>query len=152
MLVRRLILFHSVTRVTVWNRDNRHKLEHRKVPLSIRKHFFHCEHWHRLPREIVEFPLLKIFKRCLDMVLALGGPAWAGQLYKMSSRRPFQPQPFCDFCVSVILCSTWQRLNSDPKCLQNISGHCEYIRRMSLLSGGFQQVSFSTTNPLLNIF
>lgn len=28
---------------------------------------------------------------------ALGGPAWAGGLEKMTSRGPFQPQPSCDY-------------------------------------------------------
>ena len=53
-------------------RGNRHKLKHRKLPLSIRKHFFIVrvtKHWHRLPREVVASPSLEIFKSYLDMVL-----------------------------------------------------------------------------------
>ena len=54
-------------------RGNGHKLKHRRVPLNIMKHiFFYCEdaeHWHRLPREVVESPSSEIFKCCLDMVL-----------------------------------------------------------------------------------
>lgn len=40
--------------------------------LKIRKHFFTAqvmEHWHRLSRETVVIPYLKIFKTCLDTVL-----------------------------------------------------------------------------------
>ena len=53
-------------------RGNRHKLKHWTFPLNIRKHFFTVrvtEHWHRLPREVVESPSLAILKGCLDMVL-----------------------------------------------------------------------------------
>ena len=49
-----------------------HKLKHRRVPLNIRKHFFTMrvtEHWHRLPREVVESLSLEIFKSHLDTVL-----------------------------------------------------------------------------------
>ncbi|KFQ83609.1 hypothetical protein N337_12771, partial [Phoenicopterus ruber ruber] len=51
---------------------NGHQVKHRRFPLNIRKHFFTVmvtEHWHRLPREVVESPSLEIFKSCLDMVL-----------------------------------------------------------------------------------
>ena len=49
-----------------------HKLKHRRFPLNIRKHFFTVmvtEHWHRLPREIVESPSSEILKSHLDTVL-----------------------------------------------------------------------------------
>ena len=45
-------------------RENGHKLEHRKFNLNLRKDFFtsrFTEHWHRLPREVVESPSLEIF-------------------------------------------------------------------------------------------
>ncbi|KFQ00989.1 hypothetical protein N330_03942, partial [Leptosomus discolor] len=51
---------------------NRHKLEHRKLHLNIRKTFFTlrvAEHWNRPPREVVESPSLEIFKAGLDAVL-----------------------------------------------------------------------------------
>ena len=56
-------------------RGNGHKLKHRRFPLTIRKHFFTVrvtKHWHRLPRGVVEYPSLEIFKRHLDMVLGNG--------------------------------------------------------------------------------
>ena len=53
-------------------RGNGHKLKHRKLQLNTRKNFFTLrvmEHWHRLPREVVESPSLEIFKTHLDKVL-----------------------------------------------------------------------------------
>ena len=56
-------------------RGNGHKWKHSRLPLNIRKHFFTVrvtEHWHRLPREVVESPSLLIFKSHQDMVLDNG--------------------------------------------------------------------------------
>jgi len=53
-------------------RGKGHKLKHRRFALNIGKHFFTVrvsEHWHRLPREVVESPHLEIWKSHLDMVL-----------------------------------------------------------------------------------
>ncbi|KGL76403.1 hypothetical protein N309_08215, partial [Tinamus guttatus] len=50
---------------------NGYKLKHRKFHLCIGKNFFTLrmtEHWHRLPREVVEAPL-QIFKTRLDATL-----------------------------------------------------------------------------------
>jgi len=50
-------------------RGNRHNLKHKKFQLN----FFTLrvtEHWNRLPREVVEFPSLEIFKTHLDAVLS----------------------------------------------------------------------------------
>ncbi|KAK4833011.1 LOW QUALITY PROTEIN: hypothetical protein QYF61_027113 [Mycteria americana] len=53
-------------------RGHGHKLAHRRFPLNIRKHVFTVrvtEHWHRLPRGVVESPSLEILKSHLDMVM-----------------------------------------------------------------------------------
>ena len=53
-------------------RDNRHKLENRKVNLNMRNNFFTLgvtEHRNRLPGEVVDSPSLEIFKTHLDVFL-----------------------------------------------------------------------------------
>ena len=53
-------------------RGNRHKLEHGKFHMNIRKKFFTLrmtEHWSKLPREVVESPSLEIFKTQQDIFL-----------------------------------------------------------------------------------
>ncbi|GAB0181284.1 hypothetical protein GRJ2_000593700 [Grus japonensis] len=53
-------------------RDNRHKLEHRKFHLNMRKSIFTLrvtKHWNRLPRDVVESPSLERFKTHLDAIL-----------------------------------------------------------------------------------
>jgi len=53
-------------------RGNGHELKHKKFYLNMRKNFFALrvtEHWHRLPREVVESPSLQLFKTHLDKVL-----------------------------------------------------------------------------------
>ena len=95
-------------------RDNGHRLKHRRFALNIREHLFTVrvtEHWNRLPREAVESPSLNILKswwhdRHDSWQLTLGGPAWAGGLDKMTSRRAFQSQPFCDPVIIFLLCTS----------------------------------------------
>ncbi|KFV73885.1 hypothetical protein N308_09589, partial [Struthio camelus australis] len=51
---------------------NGHKLNHRWFHLNPRRNFFAVRvtgHWKRLPREVVESPLLEIFKTRLDVIL-----------------------------------------------------------------------------------
>ncbi|GAB0187115.1 hypothetical protein GRJ2_001176800 [Grus japonensis] len=53
-------------------KGNRHKLEHRKFHLNMRKNILTLgvtELWNRLPREIVESPSPEIFKTHLDTIL-----------------------------------------------------------------------------------
>jgi len=79
-----------------------HKVEHRRFPLNIRKHFFTVrvtEHWRRLPREVEESPSLEILKSCLDVALgSLLKVTLLEQdgLDQMTCRGPFQPLPSCD--------------------------------------------------------
>ncbi|PKU44415.1 hypothetical protein llap_5284 [Limosa lapponica baueri] len=65
-------------------RDNRHKLEHRKFHLNMRRNFFILrvsEHWNRLPREVVESVSGDIHDPPghVPVQPALGGPALAGR-------------------------------------------------------------------------
>lgn len=57
------------------------------------------QHWHRLPRELVESHSLEILKSQLDMVLGNQLQVTLLEqegLDQMISRGSFQPQPFCE--------------------------------------------------------
>ena len=78
--------------------------KHRNFHLSIREYFFFTvrvsKRGTRLPREVVGFPSLEIFKSLLGYSPwqpALGDPVWAEGLVHVSARGPFQLQSFCDF-------------------------------------------------------
>lgn len=110
-LLLRLIL--DFIRQHIWfkTRGNGHKVKHRGFSLNIRKHIFTVrvtQHWHRLPREILEYPSLEILKIHLDTALS----NWLrmallehGELNKMTFGSHFQPQ---HFCVSLILWTLFQ--------------------------------------------
>lgn len=90
-------------------KDSGHKLKHRELHMNMRKILFTvrvAEPWHRLPREAVESPSLKIFKTILDAFLRnlLKGSSFSRRLDWMISRGPFQPLCFQD---SVEKWETW---------------------------------------------
>ena len=82
-----------------------HQLKHRRCHLNIRKHFFTVrvtEHWHRLPKQVVESPSLGDIQKSSGHSPGqpgLGDPAWAVGLDQVTSRGPFQ---LCDSVIQMI--------------------------------------------------
>ena len=65
-------------------------------------------HWNRLPKEAVDAPSLEAFKARLDV--ALGSLVWwlaalhiAGGLKLDDHCGPFQPRPFCDSMIFILV-------------------------------------------------
>ena len=54
--------------VVCGERGNYQRLEHRKFHTSMQRNFMvrMTEHWNKLPRELLDFPSLEIFKTHLD--------------------------------------------------------------------------------------
>lgn len=70
-----------------------------KFCLDTWKQFFiatRSKHCNRLPREVVEYPSLEIFKNQLDKTPdnLSKGCAFSGKLDEMISRNLFEPRPF----------------------------------------------------------
>ena len=103
---------------------NGFKLRQGRFKLDIRRKFFTqrlVTHWNRLPKEVVDAPLLEALKARLDV--ALGNLVWwlatlhiAGGLKLNDHCGPFQPKPFYD---SMIKCST-----NFKKCDYKQKGEC----------------------------
>ncbi|KAK4816119.1 hypothetical protein QYF61_011355 [Mycteria americana] len=94
-------------------RGNGHTLKHRQLPPNIRKHFFTVrvtEHWHRLPRDVMESPSLEILKSHLDAVL--GNRLWVALLEQgIPSKCRNTAQSMISSVISIIYCII--RLNTE---------------------------------------
>lgn len=111
-------------------RGNGHKLKHWRLPLNFRKDFFTLrvmEHWHRSFSQVVVSPTLDILKSHQDTVLgSWRWPCSSRRLDQVTSRGPFQPQPFCDpvQCCSFVkmtrLCCILGTVGGSPHTL-----HCK---------------------------
>lgn len=69
-----MVPFHQLFSVVPSDRTrgNDHKLKYKKFHLNRRKNSFtlrEAEHWHRLPREVVECASLEMFKSHMDTFL-----------------------------------------------------------------------------------
>lgn len=92
-----------------------HELKHKRFLLNIRRHFSVvrvAECWQRLPREIVESPSLELLKKMSGHDpghLGLDVPAWAVGLDQVASRVAFQPQPFYDSVIIILVKKQWTK-------------------------------------------
>lgn len=77
--------------------------KHRRLPVNLRKHFCSVRvtnQGHRMLRGAAESLFLEISKSHLDRSNWLWVPCFRRGLVKMTSRSPFQPQPFCDTVIN----------------------------------------------------
>ena len=68
---------------SIRTRRNGLKVEHRRFCTNVQKNLFIVrvtEHWNQLPREVVEFHSMEIFKVCLDTFVSdlLEGTCFSG--------------------------------------------------------------------------
>jgi len=92
-------------------RGHGHKLKPRRIPLNVRKHFFTVrvtKHWHRFPRETVEFFSLEIFKSLVNVVLGrtrcscLGRGVWQDDIQRSIPTSTILW--FCEWFHNLYLC------------------------------------------------
>lgn len=93
-------------------RDSGPKVKHRRLHLNVRNHFFTVrvmEHWHRLPRDVVESLYLEVFKSSLKVVLGNGLQVPMFE-HRGCTRWPpevfFQPKLLYDH-VDELICLLW---------------------------------------------
>ena len=111
---------------------HRQTLKHRRFPLYVRKHFLTVrvtEHWHRLPREVVESPSLELFKNHVATVLGSWLCAALLEQWGWTRWTPEVPS-------SLHLSKIWWHLEALPPCLlcgYQGCGHCEPGRQASVV-------------------
>lgn len=101
----------------LFSRGSEHNVKCRRLHLNLRNRFFRVrtiKHWHTLPERLSSRVAILGGTKKLPGPncgqCALGSPAWAQGLEKMTSRVPVQPQPFCVLVVVVTHLYQWKSL------------------------------------------